>query len=167
MTISWSFFGFIYHLNGRMIYCLKFFCYCLAYHPVSSNSKKLHSLFCYFISQLMEGSPLMRFGWCRSERKDAAYQDVMKDFPLALSDIFKPVYLFHLFLCEASIMHYLSSWRLTPHCYPLYQLVYFVKLKKAYYLVLIDLQIHYDHQVLLDYLISKDTGISCAKYLLR
>ncbi|KAK2410997.1 hypothetical protein QL285_046328 [Trifolium repens] len=27
--------------------------------------------------------------------------------------------------------------------------------------------IHYDHQVLLDYLISKDTGISCAKYLLR
>ncbi|ESW27970.1 hypothetical protein PHAVU_003G248400 [Phaseolus vulgaris] len=63
----------------------------------------------------------------QSERKDAVYQDVMKDFPLALSDIFKPVYLFHLFLCE----------------------------------------IHYDHQVLLDYLISKDTGISCAKYLLR
>jgi len=29
------------------------------------------------------------------------------------------------------------------------------------------MQIHYDHQVLLDYLISKDTGISCAKYLLR
>ncbi|XLU26799.1 hypothetical protein S245_062865, partial [Arachis hypogaea] len=29
------------------------------------------------------------------------------------------------------------------------------------------IQIHYDHQVLLDYLISKDTGISCAKYLLR
>ncbi|WVZ23375.1 hypothetical protein V8G54_001919 [Vigna mungo] len=28
-------------------------------------------------------------------------------------------------------------------------------------------EIHYDHQVLLDYLISKDTGISCAKYLLR
>ncbi|XP_054824563.1 uncharacterized protein LOC129322317 isoform X3 [Prosopis cineraria] len=27
-------------------------------------------------------------------------------------------------------------------------------------------EIHYDHQVLLDYLISKDTGISCAKYLL-
>ncbi|CAL2262501.1 unnamed protein product [Prunus armeniaca] len=25
----------------------------------------------------------------------------------------------------------------------------------------------YDHQVLLDYLISKDTGISCAEYLLR
>ncbi|RYQ95446.1 hypothetical protein Ahy_B08g090738 [Arachis hypogaea] len=29
------------------------------------------------------------------------------------------------------------------------------------------IQIHYDHQVLLDYLISKDTRISCAKYLLR
>ncbi|KAF8012444.1 hypothetical protein BT93_I0567 [Corymbia citriodora subsp. variegata] len=28
-------------------------------------------------------------------------------------------------------------------------------------------QIKYDHQVLLDYLISKDTGISCAEYLLR
>ncbi|KAL0377778.1 UNVERIFIED_CONTAM: Methylesterase 1 [Sesamum radiatum] len=28
-------------------------------------------------------------------------------------------------------------------------------------------QIHYDHQVLLDYLISKDTGSSCAEYLLR
>ncbi|KAI9089244.1 hypothetical protein K1719_029523 [Acacia pycnantha] len=27
--------------------------------------------------------------------------------------------------------------------------------------------IHYDHQVLLDYLISKDTGISCVKYSLR
>ncbi|XLU77855.1 hypothetical protein S245_001276, partial [Arachis hypogaea] len=26
--------------------------------------------------------------------------------------------------------------------------------------------IHYDYQVLLDYLISKDTGIRCAKYLL-
>ncbi|XP_014505808.1 uncharacterized protein LOC106765633 isoform X2 [Vigna radiata var. radiata] len=63
----------------------------------------------------------------QSERKDATYQDVMKDFPFALSDIINPVYHFHLFLCE----------------------------------------IHYDHQVLLDYLISKDTGISCAKYLLR
>ncbi|XP_061352525.1 uncharacterized protein LOC133297403 [Gastrolobium bilobum] len=61
------------------------------------------------------------------ERKDAAYQDVKKDFPFDLLDIFNPVYLFHLFLSE----------------------------------------IHYDHQVLLDYLISKDTGISCAKYLLR
>lgn len=29
------------------------------------------------------------------------------------------------------------------------------------------LQIHYDHQVLLDYLISKDTGASSAEYLLR
>ncbi|GER35691.1 pentatricopeptide (PPR) repeat-containing protein [Striga asiatica] len=28
-------------------------------------------------------------------------------------------------------------------------------------------QIHYDHQVFLDYLISKDTGSSCAEYLLR
>ncbi|KAL2504866.1 hypothetical protein Adt_20487 [Abeliophyllum distichum] len=28
-------------------------------------------------------------------------------------------------------------------------------------------EIHYDHQVLLDYLISKDTGTSCAEYLLR
>ncbi|XP_030546404.1 uncharacterized protein LOC115752392 [Rhodamnia argentea] len=28
-------------------------------------------------------------------------------------------------------------------------------------------EIKYDHQVLLDYLISKDTGISCAEYLLR
>ncbi|RDX83275.1 hypothetical protein CR513_35823, partial [Mucuna pruriens] len=28
-------------------------------------------------------------------------------------------------------------------------------------------EIHYDHQVLLDYLISKDTGIRCAKYFLR
>lgn len=28
-------------------------------------------------------------------------------------------------------------------------------------------EIHYDHQVLLDYLISKDTGSSCAEYLLR
>ncbi|KAM1476709.1 hypothetical protein PS2_037974 [Malus domestica] len=27
--------------------------------------------------------------------------------------------------------------------------------------------LRYDHQVLLDYLISKDTGISCAEYLLR
>ncbi|QHO02068.1 Type IV inositol polyphosphate 5-phosphatase [Arachis hypogaea] len=37
--------------------------------------------------------------------------------------------------------------------------------KRGIYFSLI--QIHYDHQVLLDYLISKDTGISCAKYLLR
>ncbi|GMY11667.1 Salicylic acid-binding protein 2 [Fagus crenata] len=29
------------------------------------------------------------------------------------------------------------------------------------------LLLHYDHQVLLDYLISKDMGISCAEYLLR
>ncbi|GLT75258.1 hypothetical protein SLA2020_469940 [Shorea laevis] len=28
-------------------------------------------------------------------------------------------------------------------------------------------ELHYDHQVLLDYLISKDNGISCAEYLLR
>ncbi|KAK7263071.1 hypothetical protein RJT34_30655 [Clitoria ternatea] len=63
----------------------------------------------------------------QSERKDAAYQDVKKNFPFDLSDIFNPVHLFHLFLSE----------------------------------------IHYDHQVLLDYLISKDTGISCAKYFLR
>lgn len=28
-------------------------------------------------------------------------------------------------------------------------------------------ELHYDHQVLLDYLISKDMGISCAEYLLR
>lgn len=28
-------------------------------------------------------------------------------------------------------------------------------------------QLHYDHQVLLDYLISKDIGASCAEYLLR
>ncbi|CAH1420093.1 unnamed protein product [Lactuca virosa] len=28
-------------------------------------------------------------------------------------------------------------------------------------------EIHYDHQVLLDYLISKDTGATCAEYLLR
>ncbi|KAJ4714969.1 Protein Lines [Melia azedarach] len=28
-------------------------------------------------------------------------------------------------------------------------------------------ELHYDHQVLLDYLISKDTGIDCAEYLLR
>ncbi|KAF2295143.1 hypothetical protein GH714_031686 [Hevea brasiliensis] len=28
-------------------------------------------------------------------------------------------------------------------------------------------ELHYDHQVLLDYLISKDTGITCAEYLLR
>ncbi|KAK7359907.1 hypothetical protein VNO77_01875 [Canavalia gladiata] len=63
----------------------------------------------------------------QSERKDASYQDVKKDFPFDLSDFFNPVHLFHLFLSE----------------------------------------IHYDHQVLLDYLISKDTGVSCAKYLLR
>ncbi|CAK8562352.1 unnamed protein product [Lathyrus sativus] len=62
-----------------------------------------------------------------SGRKDVAYQDVKRDFHFDLSDIFNPVYLFHLFLSE----------------------------------------IHYDHQVLLDYLISKDTGISCVKYLLR
>ncbi|XP_027346543.1 uncharacterized protein LOC113858215 isoform X2 [Abrus precatorius] len=63
----------------------------------------------------------------QSEKKDSAYQDVKKDFPFDLEDIFNPVHLFHLFLSE----------------------------------------IHYDHQVLLDYLISKDTGICCAKYLLR
>ncbi|KAJ9564093.1 hypothetical protein OSB04_000059 [Centaurea solstitialis] len=28
-------------------------------------------------------------------------------------------------------------------------------------------ELHYDHQVLLDYLISKDTGVSCAEYLLK
>lgn len=28
-------------------------------------------------------------------------------------------------------------------------------------------EIHYDHEVILDYLISKDTGASCAEYLLR
>ncbi|XP_045786305.1 uncharacterized protein LOC123881629 [Trifolium pratense] len=60
-------------------------------------------------------------------RKGVAYQDVKRDFPFDLSEIFNPFHLFHLFLSE----------------------------------------IHYDHQVLLDYLISKDTGISCAKYLLR
>ncbi|MED6184331.1 hypothetical protein PIB30_046427 [Stylosanthes scabra] len=59
--------------------------------------------------------------------KEASYQDMKKEFPFDLLDIFNPVHLFHLFLSE----------------------------------------IHYDHQVLLDYLISNDTGISCAKYLLR
>lgn len=29
------------------------------------------------------------------------------------------------------------------------------------------LQLHYDHLVLLDYLISKDSGVNCAQYLLR
>ncbi|MED6223112.1 hypothetical protein PIB30_070835 [Stylosanthes scabra] len=63
--------------------------------------------------------------------KEASYQDVKKEFPFDLLDIFNPVHLFHLFLSEASV------------------------------------NIHYDYQVLLDYLISNDTGISCAKYLLR
>ncbi|KAK4262249.1 hypothetical protein QN277_027831 [Acacia crassicarpa] len=61
------------------------------------------------------------------DEKETAVHDIKKDFPFCPLDIFNPVQLFHLFLCE----------------------------------------IHYDHQVLLDYLISKDTGISCAKYLLR
>ncbi|KAG8384459.1 hypothetical protein BUALT_Bualt04G0120000 [Buddleja alternifolia] len=61
---------------------------------------------------------------------------IIKDEPLAevknrpvvlASDLFNPIFLFHLFLSE----------------------------------------ILYDHQVLLDYLISKDTGSSCAEYLLR
>ena len=29
------------------------------------------------------------------------------------------------------------------------------------------LQLHYDHMVLVDYLISKDVGVHCAQYLLR
>ncbi|KAL2333628.1 hypothetical protein Fmac_014841 [Flemingia macrophylla] len=79
----------------------------------------------------------------QSEKKDAEYLNVMKIFSFELSNIFNPVHLFHLFLSEASIIHYLSTCRLFT------------------------LLIHYDHQVLLDYLISKDTGISCVKYLLR
>ena len=47
---------------------------------------------------------IMRFQLCRSGRRDAAYQDVKRDFPFDLSDIFNPVYLFHLFLSEASII---------------------------------------------------------------
>lgn len=29
------------------------------------------------------------------------------------------------------------------------------------------MQLHYDHMVLVDYLISKDVGVHCAQYLLR
>jgi hypothetical protein len=29
------------------------------------------------------------------------------------------------------------------------------------------LQLHYDHMVLVDYLISRDVGVLCAQYLLR
>ncbi|CAN1823234.1 hypothetical protein LINPERHAP1_LOCUS30292 [Linum perenne] len=36
---------------------------------------------------------------------------------------------------------------------------------KLFHLFLLEL--HYDHQVLLDYLVSKDLGINCAEYLLR
>ncbi|KAF7828769.1 uncharacterized protein G2W53_019933 [Senna tora] len=61
------------------------------------------------------------------DKEEAAFQDINKDFPFRLLDVFNPVQLFHLFLSE----------------------------------------IHYDHQMLLDCLISKDVGISCAKYLLR
>jgi hypothetical protein len=32
---------------------------------------------------------------------------------------------------------------------------------------LIVMQLHYDHMVLVDYLISKDVGVHCAQYLLR
>nr|GEX48663.1 reverse transcriptase [Tanacetum cinerariifolium] len=52
---------------------------------------------------------------------------VENDMLYQLSDIFDPVYLFHIYLSE----------------------------------------LHYDHQVLLDYLISKETGANYAEYLLR
>uniref|UniRef100_A0A2P2KH57 Uncharacterized protein LOC8267269 isoform X1 n=1 Tax=Rhizophora mucronata TaxID=61149 RepID=A0A2P2KH57_RHIMU len=55
------------------------------------------------------------------------FHDLQGCVPFHASDVFNPIYLFHLFLAE----------------------------------------LHYDHQVLLDYLISKDIGISCAEYLLR
>ncbi|KAJ6304903.1 hypothetical protein OIU78_020450 [Salix suchowensis] len=62
--------------------------------------------------------------WLNGDKKTSQY---LKDATHHVSNLFNPVYLFHLFLAE----------------------------------------LHYDHQVLLDYLISKDIGISCAEYLLR
>ncbi|KAG8474669.1 hypothetical protein CXB51_031178 [Gossypium anomalum] len=73
-----------------------------------------------------------------------APQDEMEDVLFHVSYIFNPIRLFHLFLAEASLLH--------PNLA--------ISTPGSNFL-------HYDHQVLLDYLISKDTGISCAEYLLR
>ncbi|KAL4367996.1 hypothetical protein GQ457_05G006860 [Hibiscus cannabinus] len=47
----------------------------------------------------------------------------------------------------------------------LFHVIYIFNPVHLFHLFLAEL--HYDYQVLLDYLISKDTGISCAEYLLR
>lgn len=52
-------------------------------------------------------------------------------------------------------------------CVGLVILLYLDFLNPLLLSVFSSLQIHYDHQVLLDYLISRDTGDRCAEYLLR
>ncbi|KAK8674015.1 hypothetical protein V6N13_112321 [Hibiscus sabdariffa] len=84
-------------------------------------------------------------------------QDATNDVHFHVIDIFNPIHLFHLFLAEASSLHpYLAIRRQAPF-----------SLSNRKKENVDQKMLHYDNQVLLDYLISKDTGISCAEYLLR
>ncbi|CAL9028387.1 unnamed protein product [Prunus brigantina] len=103
-------------------------------------------LFFHCFKSYRHGFLLTRFlGLYRDEKEEFALEDSNGNLLFRVSDLFNPVLLFHLFLLEArcSLLDiYISAF----------------PLRRASY---------YDHQVLLDYLISKDTGISCAEYLLR
>ena len=107
---------------------------------------------------------------CRVCQERGAFQEMKEDVLLHVSHIFNPLNLFHLFLAEASVSHsddtniLTSSGIFVFHLFELDAQLLFLFLL---HYVLFILQLHYDHQVLLDYLISKDTGISCAEYILR
>lgn len=76
------------------------------------------------------------------------------------ADVFNPIHLFHLFLAEVP----LQRRKISPKSFFYLRKSSFISCCKVSVSLL---QISYDHQVLLDYLISKDTGSICAEYLLR
>lgn len=83
-----------------------------------------------------------------------------------VSDLFSPIDLFHLFLTEVSLTC-AAKRKSICHCWIRKAHISWFLIIVAEFYCLYSLQIHYDHQVLLDYLISKDTGDKCAEYLLR
>lgn len=100
---------------------------------------------------------------CRFTNEVALSDDEVREFSL-ISHLFHPIHFFHLFLAGVSTKHSLVHFFVF---FPLLQdqNTEFTMLSSL--AMLPSSQIHYDHQVLLDYLISKDTGASSAEYLLR
>lgn len=90
------------------------------------------------------------------DRRKWTSQDMKEDILFHVSNVFNPVHLFHLFLAEVNTVLLLLIMEMGKSSVGICDIM----ISSCF-------QLHYDHQVLLDYLISKDTGTDCAEYLLR